>query len=151
MLQLCPRADIIVPNLTEAALLTGEDYCDRYDEKYIREMLLRLAELGSRYSVLTGISLNDDKMGIMGYDREENKFFSYFNTRFPMVCHGTGDIYASTCVGALMNNKTVEESFAIAVDYTAETIRCTINDPEHRHYGVNFEEAIPYLIERLKQ
>ncbi|MGN0436191.1 MAG: pyridoxamine kinase [Wujia sp.] len=149
MKKLCSKADIIVPNLTEAALLTGEEYRDKYEESYVRDMLLRLAELGSRYSVLTGISFQEDKMGIMGYDREEDKFFSCYNTRFPMVCHGTGDIYASTCVGALMNDKTVEESFAIAVDYTAEAIRCTVRDPEHRMYGVNFEEAIPYLIERL--
>lgn len=151
MKKLCAKADIIVPNLTEAALMTETDYVEKYDESYVKNMLIKLSGLGARYSVLTGISLQEDKMGIMGYDRETDRFFSYYNTRFPMVCHGTGDIYASTCVGALMRDKTVEESFAIAVDYTAETIKCTINDPMHRSYGVNFEEAIPYLIERLKQ
>ena len=68
-----------------------------------------------------------------------------------MLCHGTGDIYASTCVGALMNDKSVEESAAIAVDYIAEIIRLTAEDPAHRTYGVNFESAIPYLLQRLKQ
>lgn len=149
MKKLCSKADIIVPNLTEAALMTDREYKESYDEAYVKDMLKALAELGAKISVLTGISLSDDKMGIMGYNSETDSFFSYYNKRFPMVCHGTGDIYASTCVGALMNDKSVEESFAIAVDYTAETIKLTMEDENHRTYGVNFEEAIPYLIKRL--
>lgn len=151
MKKLCGKADIILPNLTEAALMTGREYRDIYDESYVKDMLKALAELGSRVCVLTGISLTEDKMGIMGYDREKDVFFDYYNKRYPMVCHGTGDIYASVCVGALMNGKSVEDSFAIAVDYTAETIRLTAEDPQHRTYGVNFEAAIPYLLQRLEQ
>lgn len=151
MKKLCGKADIILPNLTEAALMTGREYRDIYDESYVKDMLKALAELGSRVCVLTGISLTEDKMGIMGYDREKDVFFNYYNMRYPMVCHGTGDIYASACVGALMNGKSVEDSFAIAVDYTAETIRLTAEDPQHRTYGVNFEAAIPYLLQRLEQ
>lgn len=151
MKKLCKKADIIVPNLTEAALMTGREYRNCYDEEYVRDMLKALAELGARVCVLTGISLHEEQMGIMGYNSEEDRFFSYYNRYFPMLCHGTGDIYASTCIGALMNDKSVEESFAIAVDYTAETIRLTAEDPEHRIYGVNFEAAIPYLIQRLQR
>lgn len=151
MKKLCQKADIIVPNLTEAALMTGREYRDCYDEAYVKDMLKALAELGAKVCVLTGISLHEEQMGIMGYNSSENRFFSCYNRRFPMLCHGTGDIYASACVGALMNDKSVEESFAIAVDYTAETIRLTAEDPQHRVYGVNFEAAIPYLIQRLKR
>lgn len=149
MKKLCSKADIILPNLTEAALMTGREYRDIYDEAYVKDMLKALAELGAGVSVLTGICLCEDKMGIMGYDREKDYFFQYYNKHYPMLCHGTGDIYASTCVGALMNDKSVEESVAIAVDYTAETIRLTAEDPGHRTYGVNFEAAIPYLLRRL--
>ncbi|MGN0151975.1 MAG: pyridoxamine kinase [Wujia sp.] len=151
MKKLCSKADIILPNLTEASLMTGREYRSQYDEAYVKDMLKALAELGARVNILTGISLSEDKMGIMGYDREKNTFFQYYNRRYPMLCHGTGDIYASTCVGALMNDKSVEESAAIAVDYIAEIIRLTAEDPAHRTYGVNFESAIPYLLQRLKQ
>lgn len=149
MRKLCRKADIIVPNLTEAALMTGEEYRDSYDEAYVKSMLMALADLGAGVSVLTGISLDADSMGIMGYDRKKDRFFGYFNKRYPMLCHGTGDIYASTCVGALMNDFTIEDSFAIAVDYTAETIRLTAGNPYHRSYGVDFESAIPYLLKRI--
>ena len=50
-----------------------------------------------------------------------------------------------------MNDKSIEESFAIAVDYTAETIRYTADNPYHRSYGVDFEAAIPYLIDRIRR
>jgi len=151
MKRLCGRADIVVPNLTEAALMTGREYKDNYDEAYVKDMLKALAELGAKVNVLTGISFNDSEMGIMGYNLETDTFFKYFNKKYPMICHGTGDIYASTCVGALMNDKSIEESFAIAVDYTAETIRYTADNPYHRSYGVDFEAAIPYLIDRIRR
>ena len=55
--ELCAEADIIVPNITEAAFMTGMDYREEYGEDYIREMLERLSGLGARISVLTGVSL----------------------------------------------------------------------------------------------
>ena len=151
MTKLCQKADIIVPNLTEAALMTGREYRENYDENYVKDMLKALAELGAKINVLTGIGFSENELGIMGYHSEEDRFFSYFNKKYPVLCHGTGDIYASTCVGALMNEKSVEESFAIAVDYISEIIRLTEMDHDKRSYGVNFEQAIPYLIERLRE
>lgn len=151
MKKLCAKADIIIPNLTEASFMTGKEYRTEYDEAYVKDMLLALAELGTKICVLTGISFEDDKIGIMGYDSVKEKFFSYFTVKYPVSYHGTGDIYSSTSVGALVNGKSIEESFALAADYTAETIRLTEEDENHRTYGVNFEEAIPYLVERLKK
>lgn len=149
MKKLCAKADIILPNLTEASFMTGREYRETYDEQYVKDMLIALSELGADTCVLTGISLQNDRIGIMGYNADKEEFFSYYNIRYPASYHGTGDIYASTCVGALMNDKSIEESFAIAVDYIAEIIRLTELDENHRDYGVNFEEAIPYLIKRL--
>lgn len=150
MVTLCAKADIIVPNLTEASFMTGVEYRETQDEEYIKEMLLALSKIGAPVSVLTGVMLEEGKIGVMGYDSRTKEFFHYYNTLYPLFSHGTGDIFASTCVGALMNDKSVEESFAIAVDYTGETIRLTSMDPERRNYGVNFEQAIPYLLDRIK-
>ncbi len=150
MAGLCGKADIIVPNLTEAAFMTGKEYRTSQDEAYIKDMLLALSKLGARISVLTGVMLEEGKIGVMGYDSETEEFFHYYNTLYPLFSHGTGDVFASTCVGALMNGKSIPESFAVAVDYTGETIKETMNDPNKRDYGVSFELAIPYLLDRLK-
>ena len=150
MAQLCSKADIIVPNLTEASFMLGIDYAgNNYDDEYIRNVLKHLSRLGVPNAVLTGVSFKPGELGVMAYNAETDEFFSYFGEKIPVSFHGTGDIFASTCVGALMNGFSLNESLKIAVDYTVESIRKTVEDKNHRWYGVNFESAIPYLVNRI--
>lgn len=149
MAKVCAKADLIVPNLTEASLLTGLPYRTEYDEAYIREMLQALAKLGPRYVALTGVSFEKGRLGVMYYDREKNEYGSYFAEHLPASFHGTGDVFASTCVGALMRGLPLGDALALAADYTVECIRLTLASPEAKWYGVEFESAIPYLVGRL--
>ncbi len=148
--KLCGKADVIVPNLTEAAFMLGEEYVgENYDEDYIKGLLQRLTGLGCKVAVLTGVSFEKGKIGAMAYDSATGTFASYFNEELPVRFHGTGDVFASACVGALMNGKDLTGALKIAVDYTLECIRDTQNDPDARWYGVNFESAIPMLVRSL--
>ena len=147
---LCAKADIIVPNLTEACFMTDMEYKTEYDEEYIKEVLRRLSDLGAKISILTGVSFKEGKTGVMGYDREKDEFSYYEHNKLPQSFHGTGDIFSSTCVGAMMNGMDWTEAVKVAADYTAECIRLTLEDPAKPWYGVNFEQAIPYLVNRIK-
>ncbi len=148
--KLCGKADVIVPNLTEAAFMLGEEYVgENYDEAYIKGLLQRLTGLGCKTAVLTGVSFEKGKIGAMAYDSATGTYASYFNEELPVRFHGTGDVFASACVGALMNGKDLTGALKIAVDYTLECIRDTQNDPDARWYGVNFESAIPMLVRSL--
>ena len=147
--ELCAEADIIVPNITEAALMTGMEYREEYDESYIREMLGKLNELGAKISVLTGVSLSPGKTGVMGYDREADDYYIYQNDRIDASYHGTGDLFSSSCVGAMLRGKTWQEAMQIAADYTAHTISVTLENPAKPWYGVDFEATIPELISKL--
>ena len=129
--------------------MLGIEYNPDYDENYIKEVLKKLTDKGCRCAALTGISLESDKIGVYAYDRESDSYFSYFNEKLPAAFHGTGDVYASAAVGALMRGHSTEKALAIAVDYTLECMKKTLADPNHRFYGVNFEEALPYYIELL--
>ena len=150
MAKLCRQADVVVPNLTEAAFMLGEECClQGYDEEYIKNMLKKLTALGAKCAVLTGVSFEKDKVGLMGYDSVKDEFFSYFHERLNVSFHGTGDVFASTAVGALVRGKTLLEALQIAADNTVESIRLTIADPEHENYGVRFERAIPKLLKTL--
>ncbi len=151
MAKLCAKADIIVPNLTEASYMLDIPYNPDYDEIYIREVLKRLTTLGCKKAALTGISLEKDKIGVYYYDSENDEYFSYFNEKLPTSFHGTGDIYASSALGAMMRGISVEKSLEIAVDFTLECIKETMKDENHRFYGVNFELALPYYIELIKK
>ena len=147
---LCAKADIIVPNITEAAFMTGIEYKENYDEAYVKTMLKALASAGTKISILTGVSFEEGTTGVMGYDKANNEFAYYEHEKLPVSFHGTGDIFSSTCVGAMMNGMDWKEAVKVAADYTSECIRITLEDPAKPWYGVNFEQAIPYLVERIK-
>lgn len=152
MAEFCGRADIIVPNLTEASFMLDIPYVgENYDEDHIKDILRRLTALGAKKAVLTGISFRPDELGVMAYDSERDEFFSYFGQKIGGYYHGTGDIFASTCMGALMNNLSLGDSLRIATDYTCECIRLTADETRDRAFGVNFEKAIPMLIKSLPQ
>jgi len=144
--ELCSCADIIVPNITEACIMTGMEYREEYDEAYVRELLSRVVNLGARISVLTGVSLSEGKTGVMGYDREKDEYCVYQNDKVNATFHGTGDLFSSTMIGEIMHGKSWKDAMRIAADYTAHTIAVTMNDPKKPWYGVNFEETIPYLV-----
>ena len=148
---LCCEADVIVPNITEACLLTGNAYDPDHDETYIRKLLTELSELGAHVSVITGVSLSDGKTGFMGYDSDRQSFFSYQNEKVPGSFHGTGDLFSSAGVGALMRGMTWQEAFALAADYTSLTIDTTMQEigTGDRRYGIHFESTLPSLIKML--
>ena len=151
MATLCGKADVIIPNLTEACFMLDIPYTEEYDEEYIRDVLKKLCALGAKRAVLTGISFDKTKLGAYAYDSTTEKYFYYYNEYLPVAYHGTGDIFASAMVGALMREQNFEGAISCAVDFTLECIRITMNDENRRSYGVNFEEALPYDIERLKK
>ena len=150
MSKLCAHADIIVPNLTEASYLLGQEYKgNNYDEDYVKQTLKALTDLGAKKAVLTGISLEENQLGVYGYDRHKDTYFCYYREHIPISFHGTGDVFASALCGALTIGKTLEESLKIAVDFTVDSISKTIDNPDRNWYGVEFEKALPNLIKSL--
>ena len=149
MANLVRHADLVVPNLTEACFVLDIPYTEEYDEDYIKDILVRLTGLGAKCAALTGITFDNKTLGAYSYDSETGKFFYYANNYLPVRYHGTGDIFASAAVGSLMRGQSAENALAVAVDYTHECIRLTMEDEDRRAYGVNFEEAIPYYLMRL--
>ncbi len=147
MKKLVYNCDITLPNITEAAFLTGIEYRNEYDRAYIDKIFDAMAKNGAKTVVLTGVSYNDKTTGVAVY--ENGKYSYYEHKKLPVSSHGTGDVYASAFTGAYLQGKTVFESAAIAADYTVKCIENTAGDENHR-YGVKFEPVLPYLIERLK-
>ena len=70
---------------------------------------------------------------------------------FAGVFHGTGDVFASACVGALMRGLSLENSLKTAANYTVDSIKKTVAEPNHNTYGVNFEQSVPLLLEELEK
>lgn len=151
MKTLCANADIIVPNLTEASFLLDEPYVgDNYDYDYICTLVKKLADLGAKKVVLTGVSFEAGTLGAFCYDSEAHTFDYVSNKRLDGHYHGTGDIFGSTLLGALMNGFTLKESAQIATDYTLASIKKCVELNQEKRYGVAFEKAIPELIDLLQ-
>lgn len=146
MKRLCTSADILLPNITEACMLTDYEYRCVYDEEYITGLLEKLSELGTAKIVLTGVSYDAATTGIAVY--ENGKLSYYRHEKLAKSCHGTGDVYAAAFVGAYMQEHGLYEAAAIAGDYTVECMKITQKDDSH-WYGVKFEAALKKLIERM--
>ena len=150
MAELMEGADLVLPNITEAAFMLGMEYKEHYDRGYIMALLEGLLSLGAKTAALTGVSFEEGRLGAVSLDGS-GAFSEYYTDRLPVNFHGTGDIYSAAAAGALVLGKSVPEALALAADYTAECIRLTLAEENHSWYGVNFEQATPYLLERMKR
>lgn len=147
MKKLVGEGDIVLPNITEASLLTDTEYREEYDEEYICGLVDGIHRLGAGTVVLTGVSYDAQSTGVLV--SEQGKQTYYRHELLDRGCHGTGDVYASSFVGAYMHGKTVPEAARIAADYTLACIKNTLDDPDH-WYGVKFEPVLWELIDALK-
>ena len=146
MKKLCSTADYLIPNITEACLLTKIEYKTTYDKAYIDGLLSALTAMGSKNIILTGVSYTPSSTGVVIF--ENGKYSYYEHEKIERGCHGTGDIYASAFVGALMRGKSAFDAARIAADFTLLCIKETLQEPDH-WYGVKFESVLGYLINSL--
>lgn len=144
---LVARADILLPNITEACFLTNTEYKEKYDKEYILSLIKKLKELGSKTIILTGVSYKDGMTGVVVYDSE---YRYYEHQKINKSYHGTGDVFASSFLGAYLNEKDALEASKIAADFVVKCIKNTIDDDSH-WYGVKFEPLLGDYAMSLKK
>lgn len=151
MANLCKKADILVPNLTEAAFLLGETYKEGpYTKAYIEKLLKDLTTLGANKIVLTGVFFDDNELGAATYDKDTGAVDYVFETRIPGYYHGTGDVFGSALLSGLLNGFNLRDSAGIAVRFTTASIAKTYQAQTDIRFGVDFERSIPGLLKELK-
>lgn len=148
MKPLCFGADVILPNLTEACLLTDTPYRETYDEAFITELLDKLHAGGAGTIILTGVTYKPETTGVIVSEGGKTRYYEH--KRIERSCHGTGDVYASAFVGAYLRGFTAFEAAKLAADFTVRCIENTLGDESH-WYGVKFETALPDLIDALRK
>ena len=150
MARLCASADIVVPNLTEAAFLLGREYKEGpYEKEYIESLLKDLAALGAKRVVLTGVYFDENRLGSAGYDSTTGEVTYAFAKRIEGAYHGTGDVYGSALLAGLLNGMGLQQAMQLAVDFTCGAIRRTKEAGTDIRFGVNFEEEIPSFLKNL--
>ena len=146
MKTLCAKGDLILPNLTEGALLTGMEYRADAEPEYYKEMVDRLLELGCGGVMLTGFQSVRGRIGLLGKMRG-GEFFSCSQEEVPRSCHGTGDLFAALVLGGILRGKSPQEAGDLACAIVRSAIEGT---PADSRYGVAFETCIPQLVRELE-
>lgn len=148
MRRLVRRADVVLPNLTEAAALLGMPYCEQPE---IEPMARALTAMGAKRAVITGVQAEGDRLGAAGYDSETGVFSQTLAQKLPGSYFGTGDIFAAVLAGALAKGAALEKALQLAVDFVAECIRVTIADEERRNRCTSFELALGTLAQWARE
>ena len=148
--RLCAEADVVVPNPTEVSLLLGEPYREGpYTRAWVEDALRRLTARGPRVAVMTGVWFAPELLGAAGYDRATGEVSYALSARVPGSYHGTGDLFASVLLGALLAGQPLRHALQLAVDFTAGAIRRTRAAGGDPRWGVRFEPGLPQLIREL--
>ena len=147
MKKLIKKADIIVPNVTESCLLTDTEYREEHSKEYIEELIEKLKEITEAKIIITGINSKEDKISTAVCERDEILFIE--NERQREVYSGTGDVFASTFMSAIMKGFSLTEAARISADFVSECIEITNKNTAGRHYGINFELNTRSLLDKL--
>jgi pyridoxine kinase len=136
--QLCRKADVVLPNLTEAAALTGLPYRELVDEAYLKDLTDGLLCLGAKAAVITGVHLQDGAIGYYGRGKEGAPF-CYQGTLIPRQFHGTGDLFAAVLSGSLLQGSPLSDAAQNAAEFVAA---CVENTEKVTPFGVEFETQL---------
>ena len=142
--ELCRRGDYLLPNLTEAAFLTGMPYREQCDGAYLIEMADALCGMGARGVIITGISWDEGYTGWAGM--LSGRLFSYRARRIHRSQHGTGDMFAAVTTGALTLGKPLHLSATLGAKFVEQVLAVT---PAATPFGANFEPVLPWLWEQI--
>ena len=162
MAKLCGRANVILPNMTEACFLVNQDYDFLVQtNESITKIMAKLLSLGAQQVILKGVEFSKEKIGVAycsqklfnnNFSTNENNMEDmniYFHHRYDENFHGTGDVFASAVTGALVLKKDIKDAVKIACDFVQESIECTLLNPNYNWYGVDFESALRNLPQKL--
>ena len=150
MAGLVSRADIAVPNYTEACFLLGEEYVPDPTRERVEGLLKRLSALGPSRVLISGMRFNSGRVGVLSYDAREDAFDFFDTPDIPGYFHGSGDIFAAGLLSGIECGLSFLLAVRLAHDLVHTSILKTLEDQEEdERFGLHFERAIPGFIEEI--
>ena len=145
MRSLCHSADLITPNLTEAALLTNTP-CSNHPltTPALTNLLKRLRALGPKTALVTGVRL--ENRAVNAWMDETNTLHTCEYERVPASFPGTGDLFAAVLAGAMTRGDSLESAVRLASDFVSAAMRNTMECQTPPNLGVQLEKTLEMLI-----
>ena len=146
-------ADVLMPNLTEASILTKRTYPGRdLSDAEVDDMIDALLDLGAKNVVLKGIDHDDGTIRnyVASADSGASGKQELAHIKLPFMTHGTGDAFASALCGALMAGRPLAESAHIAGEFVRHAMKNTQYQPHHDERGVSFELNLDELTQLVR-
>ncbi|GHU68450.1 pyridoxal kinase [Clostridia bacterium] len=161
MRQLCVKADIITPNLTEAAMLLGIEYSEAlHSEQSLSIIMNDLLTIGPKRVVVTGVEFADGQLGAavsgqaniipaeMSDHSKDGVPISFIKRpAIPGIWYGTGDLFASVLLGAVISGMAFADAAVMAVETTHSSIERTLRNGTDPRFGVHFEAELGKLFQ----
>lgn len=148
---LCRRADVITPNVTEAALLTGLPYVDGpHPPDYVDALLRGLAGLCRGVVSITGVCPDKGLVGVVALDTGTGEGCVDSYRLSPGMFHGAGDIFASAFTALLVRGAELKDALDTAISLVWESIERTAQRGAPTRFGMDFEGALPAYMERVR-
>ncbi|MBR5460322.1 MAG: pyridoxamine kinase [Clostridia bacterium] len=145
MKRLVKRADVITPNITEAAFLLDRTPKSAYTDDELYEITLALTELCSGEVVITGVEAPDGVGALwMG---EDKKLCRYIHKKHEKSYPGTGDIFASVLLGRLLKGDSLDASVKRACDFIYNVVGYSKQFDYPTREGVLLEARLSELID----
>ncbi|MEZ7582784.1 pyridoxamine kinase [Streptococcus sp. 27098_8_74] len=147
MKDFCQQADVIIPNLTEAALLTDTPYLEAgsYDKVTVEKLLRDLAKLGTRKVIVTGISFETDKIGLAYFDKETNETAYLMRKSYKSHFYGSGDLVTAVLASGYFHHLNLLKVANLALDFMDQVLSSTLASGRPLKYGLCYEPHIGYL------
>ena len=147
MRKLVESADIITPNITEAAFLLGEPYPTFLEVSKAKEWCKKLSEFGPNIVVLTSVpdDITMKRTSVIAYNKENNRYWKVSCEYIPASYPGTGDAFTSVLLGSLMQGDSLPIALDRAVQFISIGIRSTYGFKHQVSEGILIEKVLHYL------
>ncbi|SQG03972.1 pyridoxamine kinase [Streptococcus gordonii] len=152
MRTLCQKADLILPNLTEACFLADLPYQDNdLTEQFLKDLAQRLSELGAKRVLLTGLPLSHDQIGVAYFDKAEGVFSLYKGKRFQQQFFGTGDMLTGLVAAAFVQGLDLQKCLPVFINFIEKSLATTLDCHFDLRYGVYYQPHLGDLFIEFKR
>ena len=152
MKQFCKDADVVTPNLTEACLLTDLPYLsENYSKTDIEQLCQALVKYNNKHIILTGISFEDDKIGLAHFNCESGNITYHFSKAYPYHFFGTGDLITAILGAGYFHDLSLDDVAEVALDFIDKALERTLALNRDLRFGLSYEPFLPELALNIKR